>query len=283
MEAQRELPLPSQPHTVPNKARSPTSEEVSEIMRRTQTEMREFAEEALRKSKEKSASRLFHEKEVPPSAPSPRQGERGVYTPRTPSGTPRSGNMNWGESLLAQPNFLLDNQESHIINTINSIHKKIEEMSHNSMARLEITLERMANTIDVLTDKISEQTDLLKEINFSQNSEETKKYPWAIGQEKIKTREKFMKRTTSESTLEYHQQLDRDAKEILLPKIGEDDAERRHRSEIRRRIGTYQRFGQTSTFDEPLEQRGNKQTFSQNNERVPIQLRAKSPKMKELL
>src|SRR6266446_8151682 len=120
--------------------------------------MREFAEETLRKSKEKSASRLFHEKEAPPSAPSPRQSEHGVYTPRTPSGTPRSSNMNWGESLLAQPNFLLDNQESCIINAINSIHKKIEETSHNSMAHLEITLERMANTIDTLTVKISEQT-----------------------------------------------------------------------------------------------------------------------------
>src|SRR6266446_634266 len=154
--------------------------------------------------------------------------------------------MNWGESLLAQPNFLLDNQESHIINAINLIHKKIEEMSHHNTAHLEITLERMANAIDVLTDKISEQTDLLKDINFSQNSEETKKYPWAMGQEKTRTRENFTKRTTSESTLEYHQQLDRDAKEILLPKIGEDDAERRHHSEIRR-ISTYQRFGQTST------------------------------------
>ena len=81
--------------------------------------------------------------------------------------------MNWEESLLAQPNFLLDNQESHIINVINSIHKKIEETSHNNTARLEITLERMANAIDALTDKISEQTDLLKEIKFSQNSEET--------------------------------------------------------------------------------------------------------------
>src|SRR6266446_1021415 len=127
--------------------------------------MREFAEETLQKSKEKSASRLFHEKEAPPSAPSPRQSERGVYTPQTPSGTPRSGNMNWGESLLTQPNFLLDNQESHIINAINSIHKKIEETSHNSMAHLEITLERMANAIDTLTDKISKQTDLLKEID----------------------------------------------------------------------------------------------------------------------
>src|SRR6266446_333676 len=115
-EAPRELPLPSQPHAVPNKARSPTSEEVSKIMRRMRTEMREFAEETLQKSKEKSASRLFHEKEAPPSAPLPRQSKRGVYTPRTPSGTPRSGNMNWGESLLAQPNFLLDNQESRIIN-----------------------------------------------------------------------------------------------------------------------------------------------------------------------
>jgi hypothetical protein len=118
-----------------------------------------------------------------------------------------------------------------------------------------------------LTDKISKQTDLLKEINFSQNSEETKRYPWAIGQDKTNTHEKFTKRSTSESMLEYHQQLDRDAKEILLPKIGEDDAERRHRSEIRRRIGTYQRFGQTLTTDEPLEQRGNNCTLSQNNER----------------
>ena len=73
----------------------------------------------------------FHDKDAPPSAPSPRQSEHGVYTPRTPSGTPRSSNINWGESLLAQPNFLLENQESHIINVINSIHKKIEEMSHN--------------------------------------------------------------------------------------------------------------------------------------------------------
>ena len=52
------------------------------------------------------------------------------------------------------------------------------------MAHLEITLERMANMIDTLTDKISKQTDLLKDINFSQNSEETKKYPWATGLEK---------------------------------------------------------------------------------------------------
>src|SRR6266436_8502165 len=141
----------------------------------------------------------------------------------------------------------------------------------------------MANAIDALNNKISEQTDLLKEINFSQNSEETKIYPWATGQEKTNTRENFTKRTTSESMLEYHQRLDRDAKEILLPKIGEDDAERRHCSEVKRRIGTYQRFGQTSTFDEPLEQRGNKITFSQNNERIPTQLWAKSPKMKELL
>src|SRR6266446_9917957 len=137
--------------------------------------MKEFADEALRKSKEKSANRLFHEKDAPPSAPSPRQSERGVYTPRTPSGTPRSGNMNWGESLLAQPNFLLDNQESCIINAINSIHKKIKETSHHNMAHLEITLERMANAINALTDKISKQTDLLKERNFSQNSEEQKK------------------------------------------------------------------------------------------------------------
>src|SRR6266436_1058910 len=119
--------------------------------------MKELADEALQKSKEKSVNRLFHEKDAPPSAPSPRQSKHGVYTPRTPSGTPRSGNINWGESLLTQPNFLLDNQESRIINAINSIHKKIKETSHNSMACLEITLERMANAIDVLTDKISEQ------------------------------------------------------------------------------------------------------------------------------
>ena len=167
--------------------------------------MKEFADEALWKSKEKSVNRLFHDKDVPPSAPSPRQSERGVFTPRTPSGTPRGGRMNWEESLLAQPNFLLDNQESCIINTINSIHKKIEETSHTNMAHLEITLERMANAIDALTDKISKQTNLLKEITFSQNSEETKRYPWAIGQDKTNTCEKFTKRSTSESTLEYHQ------------------------------------------------------------------------------
>src|SRR6266436_5177812 len=73
---------------------------------------------------------------------------------------------------------------SIIINMINSIHKKIEETSHNNMAHLEITLERMANAIDALTNKISKQTDLLKEIKFSENSEETKRYPWATGQEK---------------------------------------------------------------------------------------------------
>ena len=78
-------------------------------------------------------------------------------------------------------------------------------MSHNSTAHLEITLERMANAIDALTDKISKQTDLLKDINFSQNSEETNKYPWALGQDKRNTRERFTKRTTSESMLEYHQ------------------------------------------------------------------------------
>src|SRR5712692_2195814 len=181
--------------------------------------------------------------------------------------------MNWEELLLAQPNFLLDNQESCIINGINSIHKKIEETSHNNTARLEITLERMANSIDTLTDKISEQTNLLKEIKFSQNSEETKKYPWTIGQDKTNTHEKFTKRSTSKSTLEYHQRLDRDAKEILLPKIGEDDAERRHRSEIRRRIGTYQRFGQTFITDEPLEQRGNNLTHSQTMREVHSSLR----------
>src|SRR6266704_476304 len=128
MEAQKEFPPPIQPHTMPNKARSPTSEEVSKIMRRTQAEMKELADKTLRKSKEKSANRLFHERDVPPLAPSPRQSECGVYTPRTPSGTPRSGNINWGEALLIQPNLLLDNQESRILNAINSIHKKIEEM-----------------------------------------------------------------------------------------------------------------------------------------------------------
>src|SRR6266581_5828990 len=126
--------------------------------------MKELADKTLRKSKEKSANRLFHERDVPPSAPSPRQSEHGGYTPRTPSGTPRSGDINWGESLLTQPNFLLDNQESHILNTINSIHKKIEETSHHNMAHLEITLERMANAIDALTVKISEQTNLLKDL-----------------------------------------------------------------------------------------------------------------------
>ena len=134
--------------------------------------MKESADEALRKSKEKSANRLFHEKDASPLAPSPRQSERGVFTLRTPSGTPRGGRMNWEESLLAQPNFLLDNQESCIINVINLIHKKVKEMSHTNMACLEITLERMANAIDALTDKISKQTDLLKEIKFSQNSED---------------------------------------------------------------------------------------------------------------
>src|SRR6266436_4564615 len=85
------------------------------------------------------------------------------------------------------------------MNVIHSIHKKIKEMSHHNTARLEITLERMANAINVLTDKISEQTDLLKEINFSQNSEETKNYPWALGQEKRNTLERFTKRTTSKA------------------------------------------------------------------------------------
>src|SRR6266581_4116263 len=103
----------------------------------------------------------------------------------------------------------------------------------------------MANVINALTEKISEQTNLLKDLIPLQNSKETEKYPWTLGQEKDKnTCERFTRRTTSESTLEYHQQLDRDAKEILLPRIGEDNAERRHRSEIRRRIGTYQRFSQ---------------------------------------
>jgi hypothetical protein len=59
METQKEFLPPMQPHAMPNKARSPTSEEVSEIMRRMQTEMKEFADEALQKSKEKSANRLF--------------------------------------------------------------------------------------------------------------------------------------------------------------------------------------------------------------------------------
>src|SRR6266705_6761840 len=107
------------------------------------------------KSKEKSVNRLFHKRDVPSLAPLPRQSEHGGYTPRTPSGTPRSGNINWGESLLAQPNLLLDNQESRILNAINSIHKKIEELAHHNMARLEITLERMANVINALTKKIS--------------------------------------------------------------------------------------------------------------------------------
>ena len=80
METQKEFPPPMQPHTVPNKARSPTSEEVSEIMRRMQTEMKEFTDEALQKSKEKSANRLFHEMDASPLAPSPRQSEHGVFT-----------------------------------------------------------------------------------------------------------------------------------------------------------------------------------------------------------
>ena len=122
-----------------------------------------------------------------------------------------------------------NNQESRILNVINSIHKKIEEMSHHNMAHLEITLERMANVIDALTEKISKQTNLLKDLIPLQNSEKTEKYPWTLGQEKDKnTHERFMRRTTSESMLEYHQRLNRDAKEILLPRIGEDDAERRH-------------------------------------------------------
>ena len=130
--------------------------------------MKELADETLQKSKEKSANRLFHERDTPSLAPLPRQSEHGGYTPRTPSGTPRSGNINWGESLLAQPNLLLDNQESRILNAINLIHKKIEEMSHHNTARLEITLERMANVIDVLTEKISKQTDLLKDLILSE-------------------------------------------------------------------------------------------------------------------
>ena len=150
------------------------------------------------------------------------------------------------------------------------------------MAHLEITLERMANAINALTKKISEQTNLLKDLIPLQNSEKTEKYPWTLGQEKDKnTHERFTRRTTSESMLEYHQRLDRDAKEILLPRIGEDDAERRHRSEIRRRIGTYQRFGQTSILDKPLEQRGDNKRTSHSNERSPFQPWVKSPETKE--
>src|SRR6266700_1928744 len=284
VETQKEFPPPVQPHAMPNKARSPTLEEVSKIMRRMRAETKELTDETLRKSKEKSANRLFHERDMPPSAPLPRQSKRGGYTPRTPSGTPRSGNINWGESLLAQPNFLLDNQESCILNAINSIHKKIEETSHHNTARLVITLERMANAIDALTEKISKQTDLLKDLIPSQNSEKTEKYPWTLGQEKDKnTCERFTRRTTSESMLEYHQRLDRDAKEILLPRIGEDNAERRHRSEVRRRIGMYQRFGQTSIPDKPLEQRGDNKRTSHSNERSPFQPWVKSPKIKEPL
>src|SRR6266581_1900464 len=142
----------------------------------------------------------------------------------------------------------------------------------------------MANVINALTEKISEQTNLLKDLIPLQNSEETKKYPWTLGQEKDKnTRERFTRRTTSESMLEYHQQLNRDAKEILLPRIGEDDAERRHQSEIRRRIGTYQRFGQTSILDKPLKQRGDNERTSHSNERSPFQPQVKSPETKEPL
>src|SRR6266581_3638885 len=152
------------------------------------------------------------------------------------------------------------------------------------MACLEITLERMANAINALTEKISEQTDLLKDLIPSQNSEEIEKYPWTLGQEKGKnTRERFTRRTTSESMLECHQRLNRDAKEILLPRIGEDNAERRHRSEIRRRIGTYQRFGQTSIPNKPLEQRGDSKRTSHGNERSPSQPQVKSPEIKEPL
>src|SRR6266581_1041171 len=283
-ETQKEFPPPIQPHAVPNKARSPTSEEVSKIMRRMRTETKELTDKTLQKSKEKSANRLFHKKDAPPLAPLPRQSKHGGYTPRTPSGTPRSGNINWGESLLTQPNFLLDNQESCILNVINSIHKKIEETSHHNMAHLEITLERMANAIDALTEKISEQTDLLKDLIPLQNSQKTEKYPWTLGQEKDKnTCERFTRRTTSKSMLEYHQRLDRDAKEILLPRIGEDDAERRHRSEIRRRIGTYQRFSQTSILNKPLEQRGDSERTSHSNERSPFQPQVKSPEIQEPL
>src|SRR6266581_8942507 len=132
-ETQKEFLPPIQPHTVPNKARLPTLEEVSEIMRRMRAETKELADETLRKSKEKSANRLFHKRDMPPLAPSPRQSEHGGYTPRTPSGTPRSSNINWGESLLTQPNLLLDNQESRILNAINSIHKKIKETRKNNM------------------------------------------------------------------------------------------------------------------------------------------------------
>src|SRR6266705_5459113 len=154
VETQKEFLPPIQPHAVPNKARSPTLEEVSKIMRRTRTETKELTDETLRKSKEKSVNRLFHERDAPSSAPSPRQSKHGGYTPRTPSGTPRSGNINWGESLLTQPNPLLDNQESCILNAINSIHKKIEETSHHNTAHLEKTQERMANVIDELPEKI---------------------------------------------------------------------------------------------------------------------------------
>ena len=49
VEAQKEFPPPIQPHTVPNKARSPTSEEVSKIMRRMQAETKELADETLQK------------------------------------------------------------------------------------------------------------------------------------------------------------------------------------------------------------------------------------------
>src|SRR6266581_7489976 len=142
----------------------------------------------------------------------------------------------------------------------------------------------MANVINALTEKISEQTNLLKDLIPLQNSKETEKYPWTLGQEKDKnTRERFTRRTTSESTLEYHQQLDRDAKEILLPRIGEDNAERRHQSEIRRRIGTYQRFGQTSIQNKPLKQRGDSKRTSHSNERSPFQPQVKSPEIKEPL
>src|SRR6266581_412488 len=69
--------------------------------------------------------------------------------------------------------------------------------------------------------------------------------------EEHKLQGRFASRAASERTVEYSQQLGKDAKEIYFPPREEEEEAKRHHLEVRRQLNNYQRYSQGPPNNSP--------------------------------
>src|SRR6266700_467488 len=139
--------------------------------------------------------------------------------------------------------------------------------------KLGTALDRMTDALDTMRAILSElqrlqrYLQLGKDTHTQEKGKEREERPKQIPgpsmsyfPEEHKLWGRFTSRAASKRTVEYGQQLEKDAKEIYFPPREEEEEAKRHHLEVRRQLNNYQRYSQGPPQQQPLHMQGKQQT-----------------------